>query len=95
LATNQIPLQYWHTPSWANTQPQWTFGSGLSYSTFEYSNLRLTSTSIVFGQPINAIVTVTNKGPYWGRQAVLMFLSDDFRTIAPEVKLLKVTHYHC
>jgi beta-glucosidase len=90
-AINQIPINYWHTTSVANTNAQWNFGQGLSYSTFEYSNLRLSASSITFGTPVTVTVTVTNRGPFAGREAVLMFLTDDFRTIAPEAKLLKVT----
>lgn len=45
-------------------QPLYPFGFGLSYSTFSYSDLRLSSSSIQPGQQVDVSVTVKNNGPY-------------------------------
>ena len=44
--------------------PLYPFGYGLSYSTFTYSNLKLSAATIEPGQQIDATVSVKNNGPY-------------------------------
>ena len=44
--------------------PLYPFGYGLSYSTFEYSDLALHPTKLKPGQDLNVVVNVVNKGPY-------------------------------
>jgi beta-glucosidase len=66
------------------------FGTGLSYATFEYSNLTL-SDSILTSEAdsIVATVTVKNSGLTAGKEAVLWFVSDEVATITRPVKDLK------
>ncbi|RZJ52793.1 MAG: beta-glucosidase [Flavobacterium sp.] len=69
--------------------PQFEFGSGLSYTTFNYSNLKIDKTEINNTDEINVSVDVTNSGKRAGKESVLLYLSDNFASITPEVKALK------
>lgn len=66
------------------------FGTGLSYTSFEYSNLTL-SDSVITGtdKSITANVTVKNTGTRDGKEAVLWFLFDEVASISRPVKDLK------
>lgn len=66
------------------------FGSGLSYTTFEYSNLQLSDSVLTTdaGQ-ITASVTVKNTGSREGKEAVLWFLHDEVASISRPIRDLK------
>ncbi|KAG1705022.1 hypothetical protein DVH05_005047 [Phytophthora capsici] len=68
---------------------QWDFGSGLSYTT--YSNLTLSTTNVTSSsQRLDVSVTVTNSGSRAGKETVMLFLTQPYRSISvPEVKQLK------
>ncbi len=61
-------------------KPLYPFGYGLSYTTFDYSNLMISSPTVSAGQPIEADVTVTNSGKLAGDEVVQLYLK------FPEVK---------
>ena len=66
------------------------FGQGLSYTTFEYSNLTLSDTVLTSNtSEITASVTVKNTGSRAGKEAVLWFLFDEVGSISRPVKDLK------
>ena len=65
------------------------FGTGLSYSSFNYSNLQLSDTVIYTGQDITATVQVTNTSKREGYESVLWFLSDEVGTITRTNRQLK------
>lgn len=67
------------------------FGAGLSYTTFEYSNLALSDTLTDGKGPVTATVRVTNTGDRAGMESVLWFLQDEVRRITPPVRELH--HY--
>jgi len=69
--------------------PQFEFGTGLSYTTFKYSNLKIDKTEISNSDDVNVSVTVTNSGSKAGKESVLLYLSDNYATITPEYKSLK------
>lgn len=69
--------------------PLWLFGHGLSYTTFEYSNLKLNKKQISEGEPITVTVTVKNTGTRAGKEVVQLFLSDLYRSVSPPVRQLK------
>ncbi|KAK1937012.1 Lysosomal beta glucosidase [Phytophthora citrophthora] len=70
---------------------QWDFGSGLSYTEFTYSNLTLSTTNVTSSlQSLDVSVTVTNSGSRAGKETVMLFLTQPYRSISvPEVKQLK------
>ncbi len=69
--------------------PQYEFGSGLSYTTFRYSDLKLSENEITANENLKVSVTVTNTGKVAGKEAVLLYLSDLYASLAPDMKRLK------
>ncbi|HKW17960.1 MAG TPA: glycoside hydrolase family 3 C-terminal domain-containing protein [Terriglobales bacterium] len=55
-------------------EPLWPFGYGLSYTTFNYSDLSLGNATINAGDPLDASVTVTNTGKVAGDEVVQLYL---------------------
>ncbi|OQR91303.1 glycoside hydrolase [Thraustotheca clavata] len=70
---------------------EWTFGHGLSYSSFEYSELCVSRDTIdAIEDTIEISVVVTNTSTIAGKEVVMLFIAQPYRLIAvPEVKLLK------
>jgi beta-glucosidase len=71
------------------TQPEFPFGFGLSYTTFQYKNLHLDKTELTPDDTLKVSVTVKNTGPLPGKESVLLFISDHYASIAPPVKRLR------
>jgi len=83
-------VPYWHR--WAEdgkTDPLFAFGTGLSYTQFQYSNLRLSTPQLPWGLNLTVNVDVRNIGSIAGKEVVQLYLSDIYASVAPEVKLLK------
>jgi beta-glucosidase len=70
-------------------KPQWPFGHGLSYTTFEYTDLQLDRETMLDGESLKVSVTVTNTGQRAGHKAVDLFVSDLYASLSPAVKKLK------
>lgn len=88
--TADQPLQYYHTHSEAgHFAPQWEFGHGLSFTRFEYAELKMSASAIDPNDHLTVSVRVTNVGAVAGQETVLCFLSDLHRIVAPEVKRLR------
>ena len=69
---------------------QWTFGHGLSYTSFAYSDLKLDSPeAFKAGDDIKVSVKVTNTGDRAGKEAVLVYSSDLVASLIPDVKRLR------
>lgn len=68
---------------------QWPFGYGKSYTTFEYSPLRLSATEFAPDQTFTVEVDVTNTGSRAGKEAVLLFSSDLVASIVPDNRRLR------
>ncbi len=97
-STGQIPIYYNHRQSARPNQglyqdipstPLYEFAHGLSYTTFEYSDIKLSSTQIKSGGKVTAEVTVTNSGNMDGAETVHWFVSTPVSTISRPVKELK------
>jgi len=69
--------------------PQWEFGHGLSYTTFQYSDLIISKDIITRGENLSVKINIKNTGDIKGSEAVLMFISDLYRSVSPPVKQLK------
>ena len=70
-------------------EPLYPFGYGLSYTTFEYSNLKLDQTSINMDGKINITVDVTNTGNYDGKEVIQLYIRDVVGSVTRPVKELK------
>lgn len=103
-ATGQIPIYYNHrntgrpadsanhyTSKYLDLPwtPQFPFGYGLSYTTFAYSNLRLSSSRIRAGDPVTVSVDVKNTGDQAGDEVVQLYVRDSIASVEEPVKSLK------
>ena len=68
---------------------QWPFGFGLSYTTFAYSNLKVSASEFKAGDVLKVAVDVTNTGNRAGKEAVLLYSSDLVASLIPDVKRLR------
>ena len=73
----------------AQTSVQYPFGYGLSYTTFDYSNLQVDRTEFTSGDTITLSVDITNSGSVEGKEALLLFSSDRVASITPDVRRLR------
>ena len=69
--------------------PLYSFGYGLSYTNFSYSDLKISSDSMTKNSKINASVTVSNTGRFKGEEVVQLYLRDIVGSIARPMKELK------
>jgi len=69
--------------------PEWAFGHGLSYTTFDYSNLRLSKDAARATDTITVTVDVTNSGQRAGREVVQLYVRDRVASISPPVRRLR------
>jgi beta-glucosidase len=103
-ATGQIPIYYNHrntgrpsdsTQKYTSkyldlpSSPLFPFGYGLSYTTFAYSNLRLSAAKIPAGGSVNVSVDVRNSGDRAGDEVVQLYIRDDVASVAEPIKALK------
>lgn len=72
-----------------SNDPLFPFGYGLSYSSFGYSDVKLSKTSLKGNETLTATVTVTNKGQYAGEETVQLYISDPVASLSRSVKELK------
>ncbi|HKN59276.1 MAG TPA: glycoside hydrolase family 3 N-terminal domain-containing protein, partial [Gemmatimonadaceae bacterium] len=103
-ATGQIPLYYNHrntgrpadsanhyTSKYLDLPwtPLFPFGYGLSYTTFVYSNLRLSAPRISAGDTLTVSIEVRNTGDRTGDEVVQLYVRDSVASVAEPVKSLK------
>jgi len=72
-----------------NIEPHFPFGYGLSYTTFKYTNLKLSSEKISKDDELIVSVTVTNTGAVDGDEIVQLYMSDLKSSVEREMKVLK------
>ena len=99
----QVPIYYNHKNTGRPPDPQnkytskyidvpWTplypFGHGLSYTTFEYSDLELSNSNIGASDNLTVAVTVTNTGSRAGDEVVQLYLRDEVASFTPAVREL-------
>lgn len=70
-------------------EPLYPFGHGLSYTTFEYSDLKLSAETIRPNEKLTVSVRVENKGNYEGKEVVQLYIRDLVGSITRPVKELK------
>jgi beta-glucosidase len=100
----QIPLYYNHMNTGRPMDPEnkftskyldvsndpiYPFGYGLSYTTFEYSDIKLSKIQLKGDETLTASVTVTNTGKVEGEEVVQLYIHDPVASISRPVKELK------
>jgi beta-glucosidase len=91
-----IPVYYNYKPSSRrgynlgfDVTPLFPFGFGLSYTTFQYRNLKLSSSTMKINGRVTVSVDVKNTGNRKGAEVVQMYIRDDYSSVTRPVKELK------
>lgn len=82
---NKFSTKYLDAPN----EALFSFGHGLSYTNFVYSDFRLSSNQLSKQQSIQVEVTLTNSGKYGGAEVVQLYTLDKVRSVTPPEKELK------
>jgi beta-glucosidase len=92
----QLPLVYNHKPTGRGDdynnlsgQPLFPFGYGLSYTTFEYRDLRFSRNNIRSTDSVWVTCTIENTGKYDGEEVVQLYIRDELSSVARPVMELK------
>jgi beta-glucosidase len=94
-SVGQLPIYYNHKPTarrgylFSTTAPLFPFGFGLSYTTFKYSNLKVTNPKISADGETTVTVEITNTGKIRGDEVAQMYIRDEVSSVTRPVKELK------
>ncbi|MFY7816375.1 MAG: glycoside hydrolase family 3 C-terminal domain-containing protein, partial [Chryseobacterium taeanense] len=80
---------FWSHYSDVEKTPLYPFGFGLSYTKFEYSDLKINKKLFSKGENIQVSFTLKNTGKYDGREVAQLYIQDEFASVARPVKELK------
>lgn len=69
--------------------PKFPFGFGLSYTTFNYSNLKLSKAKLKSSETIEVTMNITNTGKHAGEEVVQLYLQDKFGSVVRPIMELK------
>ncbi|GAB4220543.1 MAG: beta-glucosidase BglX [Acidobacteriota bacterium] len=87
--TGSEQIVFWSHYTDAPNSPLYPFGWGLSYTTFQYSEVRLSRSEMTATQPVQFSVTVTNTGSREGTEVVQLYVRDLVGSVTRPVKELK------
>ena len=94
-SVGHLPAYYNYKPSarrgylFDETSPLFPFGFGLSYTTFDYRNLKLAKVQVTPNESVAVSVEVTNRGKRAGEGTVQLYLRDQVSSVARRVQELK------
>ncbi len=99
-SVGQVPVCYNHKPSGMHSnwygdyvdetvKPLYSFGHGLSYTTFSYDNLSIAPQKASFGETIEIGLDLTNMGSRPGEEVVQLYTRDEFASLPRPVKELR------
>ena len=88
-ATNDANRNYNSSYNDESIFPKYEFGYGLSYTSFQYSNLQMSKKKMKANEQIEVAVTITNTGKYDGEEIVQLYLRDKVGSIVRPMKELK------
>lgn len=101
-SAGQLPVHYdryggWHCDNGDNYEryidhpeaPVFSFGEGMSYTTFEYSNLKMVNSAITEGENPKAQVTVKNSGSRKGIEVVQLYINDIVSSVTTPIMNLR------
>lgn len=87
--TNVDKNVFWSHFSDVEKTPQFPFGFGLSYTTFDYKNLKINKAAFAKGESVEVSVEITNTGNYDGKEVAQLYVQDVAASLARPVKELK------
>lgn len=94
--SGQLPVYYNQLPGWHGgrymdmpAEPLYPFGYGLSYTTWQYSDLRLSSPECGVADRVEVSVSVKNAGAVDGYETVQLYVRDDVSSVVTPVKQLR------
>ena len=94
--SGQLPMYYNHMPSKSTrgykdmpSTPLFPFGHGLSYTTFEYSDLRISPAEILSGGEVKVTVKIKNTGSRAGSEVVQLYIKDEVSSVTTPIKQLR------
>ena len=94
-SVGQLPIYYNQKPSAIHRyveeseDPLYHFGYGLSYTTFNYDNLKLSAETIGKDESVEVSVNVSNTGDYDGEEVVQLYINDVYSSVTTPRKALK------
>lgn len=94
-SVGQLPIYYNRKPTarrgylLSTTEPLFPFGFGLSYTTFKYSNLKITKSKIKPDEEATVTIDVTNTGKIRGDEIAQMYIRDEVSSVTRPIKELK------
>ena len=89
LYYNHKPSHFFHKHKFIDHKPLYAFGYGLSYTSFDFSNLKISDESINADSRFTVSVDVTNTGKVTGDEVVQLYIRDDYSSVTRPVKELK------
>lgn len=87
--TNRDNNVFWSHYSDVQKTPLFPFGYGLSYTSFEYSNLKINKKSFTKGEKVLVNVDIKNTGKVTGKEVAQLYLHDEFASVVKPIKELK------
>lgn len=95
-SSGHLPVYYYKKPSARqrgynldNIKPLYPFGFGLSYTNYQYSNLRISKNSINASESVTVSVEVKNSGALAGEEIIQLYIRDKVSSVTRPVKELK------
>ena len=92
----QLPVYYNQNPGWhggkyidVDKEPLFSFGYGLSYTSYEYSNLTLSHNDINKDGELEVSIDVKNTGKYKGTEIVQFYMNDIYSSVTTPIKELR------
>jgi beta-glucosidase len=92
----QQPVYYnqyggWHGGRYIDAEPEplYSFGYGMSYTSFEYSGLTLSSRELKAGDELTVSVNVKNTGKFSGTEVVQVYVNDIYSSVTTPIRELK------
>lgn len=86
---NHKPSMYFHPYTIGPSTPLYPFGYGLSYTTYNYKNLKLSKYTIAKDEAVTVSVEVSNTGKVDGEEIVQLYIRDEYSSASRPVKELK------
>lgn len=77
------------TYRYMQAEPLYPFGFGLSYTSFKYSNAKVSATTVAKGKPVTVSAMVTNSGSVAGEEVVQLYTSQQVQGLAAPIRSLK------